>query len=174
MQKSMDRRRWVLATLEQYESRLLRFAVRLVGDENTARDAVQHAFLRLCDQSAETLDGRVGPWLFAVCRNYTVDVLRRRGNETPSTLDAAELPADAADPAEAAEQAEASESLRRLLDQLPTAQREAVLLWSEGFRYRQIAAMTATTEGAVRVAVHRALERLRNCAKAMELKENNI
>jgi DNA-directed RNA polymerase specialized sigma24 family protein len=45
-------------------------------------------------------------------------------------------------------------------------QREALTLWSEGFAYREIAAITGRTEGNVRVVVHRALNTLRNLAPA--------
>ena len=37
--RSDERRRWVLQALEQYEARLLRFAARLLHDEDSARDA---------------------------------------------------------------------------------------------------------------------------------------
>ncbi|NLF10103.1 MAG: sigma-70 family RNA polymerase sigma factor [Pirellulaceae bacterium] len=156
--KSGQRQRWVLQALEQYEARLLRFAARLLGDDDSARDAVQHTFLRLCDQPPERLDGRVGPWLFAVCRNQAVDMLRRRGGE--SNCDETVLD-DCPDPADAAERADLSECVNRLIDRLPLPQREALALWSEGFSYRQIAAATGAAEGNVRVIVHRALKSLR-------------
>ena len=79
----VDRRQWVLEAVDQYEVRLLRFAARLLGDEDAARDAVQQAFLQLCGQSAQRLRGRVGPWLFAVCRHYAIDVLRKRETASP-------------------------------------------------------------------------------------------
>ncbi|HTN76013.1 MAG TPA: hypothetical protein VL096_12230, partial [Pirellulaceae bacterium] len=43
------RRRDIDAAVEAYELRLTRFAQRLLGDLDLARDAVQHAFVRLCD-----------------------------------------------------------------------------------------------------------------------------
>ena len=156
--ESGQRQRWVLQALEEFETRLLRFAARLLGDDDSARDAVQQTFLRLCDQSPERLDGRVGPWLFAVCRNQAVDMLRRRGGE--SKCDET-VPDDSPGPADAAERADLSECVNRLVDRLPPPQREAVALWSEGFSYRQIAAMTGAGEGNVRVMVHRALKSLR-------------
>jgi RNA polymerase sigma factor (sigma-70 family) len=169
-QPGIDQRRWVVAAIDQYEVRLLRFAARLLGDEHAARDAVQHAFLRLCSQSAEQLDGRVGPWLFAVCRNYAADVFRKRGGIL-SSGDVAACCDPALDPVAAAQRAEQHDALGRLLGQLPPAQREAVLLWAEGFRYRQIAEMTGATEGSVRVTVHRALERLRSHPEARRMRE---
>jgi RNA polymerase sigma factor (sigma-70 family) len=156
-----DRRRWVLEALDRHEQGLLRFAARMLGDEDAARDAVQHAFLRLCSQPVEGLNGRVGPWLFAVCRHYAIDAIRKRGNASAGDVAAADCCDRAPDPAASAERADLYQSLNRLVDQLPVAQREAVSLWAEGMSYREIAEATDATEGNVRVIVHRAIQRLR-------------
>ena len=47
------RRQWVLAVLDRYEAPLVRYAARLLGDGDSAREAVQHAFLQLCERPAE-------------------------------------------------------------------------------------------------------------------------
>jgi RNA polymerase sigma factor (sigma-70 family) len=168
----VDHREWVLGVVDRYEVRLLRFAARLLGDEDAARDAVQQAFLRLCGQSAQRLGGREGPWLFAVCRHSAIDVLRKRETAREAgEVEAADCSDRELDPAAAAEQADLHRLVNRLVDQLPLAQREALLLWSEGFDYRQIAEMTATSEGNVRVIVHRALKRLRQHADVRRLVE---
>jgi DNA-directed RNA polymerase specialized sigma24 family protein len=39
----------------------------LLGDVDLAADAVQHAFVKLCAESHDRLEGRVAPWLFRVC-----------------------------------------------------------------------------------------------------------
>ncbi len=159
---SGNRHRWVLETLERYEGRLLRFATRLMGDEDAARDAVQHAFLQLCDPAAQPRRKDVGPWLFAVCRNYAVDALRKR--KTMSADNHAEIDdcrGQEPDPAVAAEQTDLYRSINRLVDRLPMPHREAITLWCEGFDYRQIAKMTGTAEVNVRVRVHRGLKQLR-------------
>ena len=176
-QGGVDRRQWVLEAVDQYEIRLLRFAARLLGDEDAARDAVQQAFLQLCGQSPQRLHGRVGPWLFAVCRHYAIDVLRKREAASPGReVEAADCCAVSLDPAEAAEQADLYRTINRLVDQLPLVQREALSLWSEGFSYQQIAEVTCTSEGNVRVIVHRALKRLRQhviVQKLIECQKNN-
>lgn len=164
-ENSVERQSWVLQALEQYESRLLRFAARMLGDENLARDAVQHAFLRLCGRSPHELDGRVGPWLFAVCRNQAIDQLRRRGGSE----EVADCPDCRSTPDETAEQADLYDRINRLVDQLPLPQREAVALWSEGFSYRQIAETVGATEGNVRVIVHRALKSIRQNPAVLRL-----
>jgi RNA polymerase sigma-70 factor (ECF subfamily) len=183
------RREWVLWALDEYEGRLLRYALRLLGgDMDLARDAVQHAFLKLCDVGsagpaepgssarlgvAEVPPGRrdlLAAWLFRVCRNRAVDHLRLAGRERPldehaetghSGQPAWRLAGREPDPATAAESDELAGCLRELVGELPAAQREAIDLWSEGFVYRQIAEITGRKEGHVRVLVHRGLSRLR-------------
>jgi RNA polymerase sigma-70 factor (ECF subfamily) len=169
-QQPHDRRGWVLSVLQKYEVRLTRYAARLLGDEEAARDVVQHAFLRLCDRSPGELEDRVAQWLFTVCRNRAVDVLRVRGRTTSlDRVDARTHVAWEEDPAAVVERQELYRRVNVLVAGLPSGQREAVDLWTEGFTYGQIAEITGRTEGSVRVLVHRALKTLRRHALARQL-----
>ena len=159
---------WVMEAVELYELPLLRYARRLLGDVDLAADAVQHAFVKLCEQSSARLEGRVAPWLFRVCRNRAVDHLRHSGREHPlvdAEADGRPGVAAAEDrdagPVAVAEQKELAGRLRELLQELPAAQREAIDLWCEGFTYRQIAEITGRQEGHVRVLAHRGLSAIR-------------
>ena len=164
------RRQWVLSMLQEHEVPLTRFAARLLGDEEAARDVVQHAFLRLCDQAPNELEGREAQWLFTVCRNKAVDTLRTRSRTEPLGENEDRTgPGAEPDPADAVEKEEVCRRINALVDRLPPAQREAVGLWSEGFSYRQIAQMTVRNEGNVRVLVHRALKTLRRHPVARQL-----
>jgi RNA polymerase sigma-70 factor (ECF subfamily) len=156
-----ERANWVLEALAEYELPLVRFALRLLGDEAAARDAVQHAFLRLCDRSVEHRE-RVGAWLYAVVRNRAMDLLRERGRTEPLAADAAIADERwAEEPLCLLERDELHSLLRRLVDALPLSQREAVVLWSDGFSYAEIASITGRAEGSLRVLVHRAIATLR-------------
>ncbi len=167
-----ERRRWVLSVLQQHEVPLLRFAVRLLGDEDAARDVVQFVFLRLCEQSPEQLRDRVAPWLFRVCRNKAIDVLRGRRRTEPLDDSRQALCDDRQpDPAEEVENRELHGRLGDLIDRLPQGQREAIALWSEGFSYREIAQMTDRSEGNVRVLAHRAIKRLRESVGWVEQRD---
>ena len=163
---------WVLEAVDRYEAPLLRYARRLLDDCDLAADTVQHAFLKLCEEPPERLEGRVAPWLFRVCRNRAVDQLRHAGRErslldadspgTDSTArPAASLPGREADPALTAERADLAGHVSRLLACLPTPQRETLDLWCEGLSHKQIAEITGRTEGHVRVLAHRGLTALR-------------
>ena len=160
--ETCDRREWVLSILEEYECRLVRYATRMLGDEDSARDVVQFAFMRLCSQSPEELHGREAQWMFTVCRNRAVDLIRQRRRSRSLEEMAAGPGADRGpDPAVVAERHDLHARLRELVAELPPAQREAIDLWTEGFSYREIAEISGNREGQLRVLVHRALKRLR-------------
>ena len=168
MSSSGESNGWVMEAVDLYELPLLRYARRLLGDVDLAADAVQHAFLKLCEESRDRLDGRVAPWLFQVCRNRVIDHLRRSGREHSLHEESGGPPAAAGhtgsretDPAQSAERSDLAARLRELLQDLPAPQREAIDLWCEGFTYRQIAEVTGRQEGHVRVLAHRGLTALR-------------
>jgi RNA polymerase sigma-70 factor (ECF subfamily) len=161
-----DRRSWVLAALDRFEGRLVRYCARLLADEETARDVVQHAFLRMCDQSPEKLAGREAAWLYTVCRNKALDLLRRQAQRNGSPREDEQEMVGVArsaepNPAELAETEELYAVLQRLVVELPRNQQEMVEMWSQGVAYAEIAQITGVTVGAARVTVHRAIARLR-------------
>lgn len=189
-----DRRQWVLAALDQFEDRLLRYAQRLLGDLDESRDVVQFVFLRLCDQSPDKIGDRLAQWLYTVCRNRALDVLRASGREKSNGhvgFDAHRVPVGRAanhsepglpcghsqppsresDPADSVEEAELHALLRLLVAVLPSSQREAIDLWSDGFSYQQIAEITSQKEGTIRVLVHRGLKALREHPQVQALRE---
>jgi RNA polymerase sigma-70 factor (ECF subfamily) len=163
MRNPGTRRQWVLAVLDRYEAPLVRYAVGLLGDGDSAREAVQHAFLQFCERSPQEFhDGREAPWLYRVCRNKAFDLIRLRQRQTGDPeADLAGLVGREPDPAEQAERQDLCGELARRVAQLPAGQREAIDLWCEGFSYRQISEIAGQSEGNVRVLVHRAIKQLR-------------
>lgn len=165
--QTSSRREDVLRAVETYESRLTRYALRLLGELSLAQDVVQHTFVQLCDEPPRKAEG-LAAWLFTVCRNKAYDYLRKAqrdetldGHPVGGLLASREL-----DPADAASQGDMQVWIREQMLQLPVMQREALTLWSEGFSYREIAAIMGRTEGNVRVVVHRGLNALRNLVPA--------
>ena len=167
MPKPGSQRQWVLAVLDRCEGPLTRYAVGLLGDGDSAWEAVQHAFLQLCERSPQEFSSdREAAWLFRVCRNKALDLIRLRQRHTgDSEADLARLVGREPDPAEATERQDLCGELVRLVAQLPASQREAIELWCEGFSYRQISEIAGQSEGNVRVLVHRAIKQLRQCMK---------
>ena len=169
---------WVIAALEQHEQRLVRFAVRLLGDEETARDVVQHAFLQLCRQpqaKAEELGTGepVARWLFCVIRRRAYDLFRRQQRQGEANGQPAdELLCEELGPVSSLEQKELGELMLSLVDHLPHAQRESVLLWAEGYSGKEIAQITERAPATVRVHLHKALNTLRDHPSVRKLRES--
>ena len=70
----------VLETLvEQYQYRLVRYLVCLLGRRDGVDDFVQETWLRVLERGG-SYDGqsRFEPWLFRVARNIALDAMRKR------------------------------------------------------------------------------------------------
>ena len=131
---------------------------------------MQHTFLRLCDQSPSELEDRLAAWLYTVCRNRALDWLRTSGRqESLNGHESDQILGREQDPAAAAENKDLYKRLRRLIDELPAHQREVIDLWLDGFSNVEIAEITERSEAAIRVAVHRDLNRLRTHPKTRQL-----
>src|SRR5215212_11165698 len=66
-------------TFAEQKAPLTRYAARLLGDADRARDVVQDTFVKLMAQPSEAVDGHAVEWLFTVCRHRALDVLRKEG-----------------------------------------------------------------------------------------------
>ncbi|MHC4958951.1 MAG: RNA polymerase sigma factor [Planctomycetota bacterium] len=157
------RKGWLPDQLRSFEGPLLRYANRLVGDVESARDVVQDTFLRLCRQPPEQLEqlnGYLRQWLFTVCRNRAFDVLRKEGR-VETLNDDIEVPAPDS-PVRSLEQAEQSDKLLASVAALPPRQREMVhLKFSEGLSYKEIANITGASVSNVGFILHTAIKSLR-------------
>ena len=154
---------WVQAALRQYEGPLTRYAAQITGDLDRARDVVQDTFVKLCAEEPARLDGRLAEWLFTVCRNRALDVLRKEKRMLP--LENIELEAHESrepSPAAAAELNESAGQVSRLLATLPPNQREVVRLkFQNGLSYREISHVTNLTVTNVGFLLHTAIKTIR-------------
>ncbi|MEM7456721.1 MAG: sigma-70 family RNA polymerase sigma factor [Planctomycetota bacterium] len=160
---TLDRKAFVLDALERYERKLTAYSQRLCnGDLHSARDVVQHAFLQLCRQDPQDIKGKLGPWLYTVCRNRVYDESKskkRRPVSTPDDFEATDYKSE--DPAGQLERKDFLAFVRNRFDKFPEPEREVVELWSHGFNTSEIADILKKKPGTVRVNLHRAMQRLK-------------
>jgi RNA polymerase sigma factor (sigma-70 family) len=159
-----DRSAFVQSAVERHQMPLLRYATRLLhGDAERARDVVQDTFVKLLAQKPSDVDGHVAEWLFTVCRNRALDLLRKEGRVSFFAEGQAErLPAAEPRPGSAMERAESLEAALRLIEKLPRNQQEVVRLkFQNGFSYKEISRITSLSVTNVGFILHTALARLR-------------
>jgi RNA polymerase sigma-70 factor (ECF subfamily) len=158
---------WIASALDRHGGELARYASRFLHDQGRAQDVVQETFLRLCQQQQAELDGRLVPWLFAVCRNVALDV--RRKEQKMSTLaeeTVATISAPQPLPAEQMEQTELAGQVLELIGRLPDNQQEVIRLkFQQGMSYKEISSVTGLTVTNVGVLIHTGMKRLREWAK---------
>jgi RNA polymerase sigma-70 factor (ECF subfamily) len=149
--------------VREHQAALTRYAARLLGDPDRARDVVQDTFVRLLSQPREQLDGHVVEWLFTVCRHRALDILRKEGRMKRFDPGEAERVATADPrPGRALEAAETSAEILRLIGHLPPNQQEVIRLkFQNGFSYKEISRITALSVTNVGFLIHTAVTRLR-------------
>ncbi len=154
---------------------ILRFLSRMVG-EAEAEDVAQEVFLKV-DRGFEGYrgDAAIGTWIFAIARNSALDRLRARRPwersagepgahcEDDAAADASfDLPDERACVERRAIAQEMNRCIRGRVETLPESYR-SVLALSElaGMTNAEIASALGTTEGAVKIRLHRARAALR-------------
>ena len=148
---------------ERHRRVVFTFLLHLTGERPTAEDLLQEAFLRVWrGRAGYRAAGEFRAWLFTIARRLAVDRFRLQGFVWADDPGALETTVSEDAPDRQAEAREELARLRRALDQLPPAQREVILLARlVGAGAEEIARVTESTPGAVRVQLHRALQRLR-------------
>src|SRR5213592_481452 len=74
---------WMRDVLREHEGPLLRYATRLTGNLDTARDVVQDTFLKLYREKPQRFNSHLPEWLFTVCRNRALDGMRKESRLDP-------------------------------------------------------------------------------------------
>lgn len=151
------------SVLDDYQAPLVRYAAHITGDLELARDVVQDTFLRLWKQKKQRVEGHLAQWLFTVCRNRALDVLRKekRMKTMTGTLNL-EPASSAPGPAQLLERRETMNHVLLALESLPPREQEVLRLkFQNGLSYREIAATVGISVGNVGYLIHTAVKKVR-------------
>src|SRR5262245_918172 len=164
---------WIQSVLAEHEKPLVRYALHLTGNLDTARDVVQETFLRLCSQDPKKVRESVAPWLFAVCRSRALDIMRKEKRLNAASLeDEREQDSSVTDDSWRVERFEESEAISRILrvlGKLSANQQEVIRLrFEEGFSYQEISRVTGLSVTNVGFLLHAGLKAIRLQIKPSE------
>jgi RNA polymerase sigma-70 factor (ECF subfamily) len=153
---------WIDAALVTYQDRLLRYARKILRDENRAHDAVQETFLRLCRENDGELNGHLAQWLYTVCRNQALDMLRKESRMTVLQAEQGHQAREFTLPEKTVEECDERSRILAAIEQLPEEQQECLRLkFEHELSYRQIAGVLQCSPTKVGFLVHGALQRLK-------------
>ena len=160
------------ALVLEHQNKVYSLALRMVGNEEDARDMAQEAFIRAFKSLAGFRgDSKFSVWIYRLTSNICIDFLRSRAkkrtvsmtwsDEEGGEAGELEIPDETWSPAERLERSETRESVRRGLDSLSPQYREILLLREiNGLSYDEISEALGIEPGTVKSRIFRARKKL--------------
>ena len=149
---------------------LYRLALRITLSREEAEDIVQDTLIKVWNRRDDWQDiASIEAFSLAVCRNLSLDRIKKAGADNQPIGDDEASSADAAsDPYERMMQRDRMEQVKRIVDALPEKQKSCMQLRDfEGKSYKEIAVALGMTEEQVKVNIFRARQ-------AVKLRYNEI
>jgi RNA polymerase sigma-70 factor (ECF subfamily) len=152
---------------DRYSPVVMGFALKITGDYALAEEIVQETFWRVW-QKAESFEVRRGAftgWFFSIARNLSIDLLRRRRMQAPSSDDTEQRIEQAVDPqadvAEIAWSGVRHQQVRSAIETLPPEQRRVIeMAFFRGMTRQEIAQAIGEPLGTVHTRARLALQKL--------------
>jgi RNA polymerase sigma-70 factor, ECF subfamily len=156
--------------IERHQRAVINTIHRAIGDASEAEDLAQRVFVQVY-RSAKRYKptAKFTTWLFTITRNTILNEHRRRNRHPAESLDALQEPRDSEsagwqapdttmhDPAQEAVERELQDKIKKAVQDLPEAQRTAVILCRyEGLSYEEIAEVLGCSVSATKSLLHRA------------------
>lgn len=160
----------------EYQTSVFHLACRIMGEEASAADATQEAFINAYKHISYYRGGSFRAWLFRIVTNACYDELRRRKRRPATSLEELTSSDDGPDDASAllvskeespeafVQRREVGRAIQDCLDKLPADMRAVVVMSDiQGLDYSEIAESVDTALGTVKSRLSRARARLRDC-----------
>ena len=156
------------ALYHRHRDYTLRLAMRFTGERNLALDVVQDSFIYFYKKfPGFTLTAKLTTFLYPVVKHNALSLKRKakraQGDASDEALKAHPTSDAGSDPA----QSESTDDLHTLLQSLPDAQREVLVLrFVDGLSVEEIAQALDIPVGTVKTRTHHAIKKLRESEKA--------
>lgn len=159
------------ALVLEHQNKVYSLALRMVGNEEDARDMAQEAFIRAFNSLGSFRgESKFSVWLYRLTSNICIDFLRGRAKRRTVSLSREdedgyegelEIPDERFSPEAGLERSELREAVRRGLEQLTPEYREILLLREiNGLSYDEIGRALNLEEGTVKSRIFRARKKL--------------
>jgi len=152
--------------LPAFRRKVFGLAYSFLRDREAAEDVTQEVFIKVW-RALPGFDGRasMSTWIYTIARNASLSALRARRQQSslsdPEVMQAVE----SLDPVPSADAMVDRAAILRLVDQLPTKQRQVIMLfYMQAQSHEEVATMLGMPVGTVKTLLHRARARLQAAA----------
>ncbi|MCM8757122.1 MAG: sigma-70 family RNA polymerase sigma factor [Candidatus Omnitrophica bacterium] len=164
--------------IRKYQTALINFIYRLVGDRHLSEEIAQETFLRIYQSASHYKPkAKFSTYLYQVAKNVALNVLRHRKFVTffqqpfPLLLNF-QLKTEES---EQENRQQLRQLVQQALNKLPFAQRTAIILAKyEGLSYEEIASVMKTSVPAVKSLIYRAKETLKKTLTPLVSSEGQL
>lgn len=153
------------------KNKLFRFAFRLLGSSEEAKDVVQEVFIKVWkDREQMSEIQNMEAWCMRITKNLALDKLRSKRHRTTESLEQSfDMQHEAPTPYETTEIRESMSKINQWILALPEKQRQVIHLRDvEGYSYNEICEILELDMNQVKISLFRA----RNAVKEKFLKVN--
>ncbi len=162
-----------------YERPVYALAYRLLNDAMAAEEAVQELFMRIWNNAAryDSSHGKLSSWMFALTRNISIDMIRRRSvraSAVPVEDEHLNAIADMeSDTEKLVQQTLEGESVRAALSEIGIEQRQVIeWIYFKGLTQQEVSERYEIPLGTVKSRVRLALKQLHKRLSGMERGES--
>lgn len=161
--------RWVEEAVNKYEGRLIGYTLRFIQNVEKAREIVQETFLKLWKVKRSKVEGHLAPWLFRVCRNRSLDVLRRENKMELIEDENIIEDRPGGDVTEDIDRHSQAKSVQDAMTCLSKRQQEVLVLkFQNDLSYKEISEVTGLSVSNVGFLIHEGVQKLRKNLAAKE------
>lgn len=147
-----------------FREKLYRFALRLLGNEEDAKDIIQDAFVKVWNNKEKMGElQNLEAWCMRITRNLALDKIKSRKYRVTDDLErAGEVPAAHQSPHQNAEKSDLMRRVHGAIRRLPEKYRTILQLRDiDGLSYQEIGEVLEIELSEVKVNLHRARKQVR-------------
>jgi RNA polymerase sigma-70 factor (ECF subfamily) len=155
--------------LPAFRRKVFGLAYSILRDREAAEDVTQEVFIKVW-RALPGFDGRasMSTWIYTITRNASLSALRARRPQSSLSDPEVMAAVEAINPVPSADVLADRAAILRLVDQLPSRQRQVIMLfYMEAQSHEEVATMLAMPVGTVKTLLHRARAQLSAAAGKM-------
>lgn len=143
---------------DRYQVRIYNYLLKMTRDEIVSQDITQEVFYKMIKYRRSYKEGKFSAWIYTIARNIFMDYYQKQKNKDVQLN--AEIYGE--EDKNYSEINETNEQLYRALNGLNKSDKELIVMNRfQNIKYKEIAQILGSTEGAVKTKIHRAIFKLK-------------